>query len=275
MVGIKKGMISSLAGTDCSMSDGAELQLPAGQPQLSRSRQSCCCASLPHGQAAQLAAGTHCHSFAAGSAGCRGPTVHLRSANTLCWHVNLLLAGNTHRDSKREKGERWGGSQVTEHLTECQRDAAGAAPGQRCLLEMERMWKWGLLWEHSDRHWGGEGGRGGAATGLCAATSWHRELHTRLAGLHSGHKYSFARNDPTDVWGWKRQRSTSPALLWALNAFCNAAGWRQLQPDCCNCCMGWKPSALWNGIFLWTALMQSSALPAALQAMLSDTRCHF
>lgn len=114
LVGIKTGVIYSSTGTDWSMNDGTELQVPTWQPELNRSRQ-----RFPHSRAPRLAAGTHCNGFAAGSAGCHGPTVNLRSVNTLCWHVNLLLAGNARRDSKREQGERWGGSQVTEHFTEC------------------------------------------------------------------------------------------------------------------------------------------------------------
>lgn len=63
------------------------------------------------------------------------------------------------------------------------------------------MWKWGLPWGHSDRHWGG------GSHWFVYSTAWHRELHMRPPGLHSAHRYTFTRDDPTDVGGWKRQRS--------------------------------------------------------------------
>lgn len=71
------------------------------------------------------------------------------------------------------------------------------------LLELPQVggvyWKWkgcesGGCPESTVTDTGGE-----AATGLCAATAWHRELHKQPAGLHSDHRYTFTRNDPTDV----------------------------------------------------------------------------
>ena len=112
------------------------------------------------------------HRFACGFADSQRLTIYLRPVNTLCWHLNTLLARNARRDSsqlflelsaageRERRGERQGGNNWHKHFRKCWWNSAARATSltaQGHLLQIpwaevfigneKDMWKSGLSWD--------------------------------------------------------------------------------------------------------------------------------